>query len=160
MDYKDALAACLDAVRAGQDVERAIASYPEYSARLREDLTLAAAIRAYSMAHAGPPDQTAAHARQRLAGELASLRAQRSARSAGRTRSFSWPASLRGLGVAVAAVAAIGLLAFGPGYLATRRPPKRARSRVVVERTDAGLVLQTADGIQDVFAGPDFGNNG
>ena len=151
MDYKDALAACLDAVRAGQDSERAIAAHPEHTLRLREDLTLAAAVHAYSMTHARPSEAAAARTRQRLDGELASLRSQRSDVPAPRPR-FLWrPASLRGLGFSAAVVAAIGILVLTVGIFSDAPTAEAGTIEgVVVERTDVGLVLQTGDGIQDV----------
>ncbi|HLF79469.1 MAG TPA: hypothetical protein VJB57_18465 [Dehalococcoidia bacterium] len=152
MDYRDALSACIDAVRAGEDPERAAAAYPEHLARLLDDVSLVAAVRSYVGVVAQPAAEVTDRARQRLTGELETVRTAR------RASMEPAPASLRTSWgfprfafAAVVAVVAVGLLALAAGIVGnTQTAEAETIDGVVVEKTEARLVLQTEDGLQTI----------
>ncbi len=148
MDYRDALEACLDSIRAGEDRERAIAAYPEHAEQLREDVALSQAVHAYSTRNAQPSDDATARARLRLNNELAGLRNQRSAKAP--SRGLWRMPLLQGLALGVVALVAVGVLAFSGIFGGAQTANAETIDGVVVETNANGIVLQTQDGLQTV----------
>jgi hypothetical protein len=149
MDYRDALEAAIDAIRAGATPQEAAAAYPEHAGRLLEDAALAAAVREYALVTSQPSEAAKERARQRLAGDLASLRAARYAAVQPATGSpkFAWGLPRLAF-AAVVAVAALGLAALAAGIIGN---PETASAEtidgVVVEKSEAKILLQTEEGL-------------
>ena len=147
MDYRDALEACLDSIRAGEDRERAIAAYPS-AEQLREDVALSQAVHAYSTRNAQPSDDATARARLRLNNELAGLETN--------ARPKHLPADFGGCRCCRAWLSA--WLRWSRSVCwrsqassaAPRRPTQTTIDGVVVETNANGIVLQTQDGLQTV----------
>jgi hypothetical protein len=149
MDYKDALSACIDAVRAGERPERAVAAYPEHAMRLLEEVSLVAAVHAYAAVSAQPSDDVTTRARQRLTGDLQALRASRRAAEPVSSRpALAFP---RFAFAAVVAVVAVGLMALAAGIFSnTHTAEAETIDGVVVEKSDQRLLVQTEDGLQTI----------
>jgi hypothetical protein len=136
MRYHEALSRCLEAVAGGRDLEAVIAALPaRHHQRLREDATLANAVRRYAASVPGPAAEAEINALSRLNAELDSVRSSRE-RAAAARGSFAVPRF-------VLAGLLLAALLIGAGFLIA---PSRGGNGTVEAAEFEGVVVASGDG--------------
>jgi hypothetical protein len=148
--YHEALSRCLEAIAEGQSLDAAIASQPSrHQVRLRQDTTLAQAVRRHAETAPGPSAAAEVNALSRLNAELDTVRASRYVASSRRGMfSLGVPRfALAGLLLAALLVGASFLLA---GSKDSSTVEAAAFEGVVVDKQDGSLTVQTLDTLEQV----------
>lgn len=150
ISYHEALNRCLEAVAEGRDLDTVIATLPSrHRGRLRQDATLAQAVRRYAATVPAPGAAAEVNALTRLNVELSSVRASRyTAASRGGFSRFGVPR------FALAGLLLAGLLV-GASFLLTNSNngatvEAAAFEGVVVANDDGSLTVQTLDTLEQV----------
>ena len=148
--YHEALSRCLDAIAQGNDLETVIASLPaRHRERLRDDASLAEAVRRHAATVPVPSRAAEVNALSRLNAELNSVRAGREA--APRAGSIFGLPRFALAGVALAAVL-LGLsLIVVPGRGGDGTVEAAEFEGVVVANGDGSLTVQTLSTLEEVI---------
>lgn len=153
--YEEALARCIDAVRAGAEVEAALATVPErYREQLRQELALAARL---ARAAGGAPHPSEAAERLAAARLMTELQARRSTVSGSglvgglRGRFGARSFALAPIAVAVAAVALLALGIVRPMGSGSGTAEAATLEGVVVQSSADSITVQTLDSLEKVI---------
>jgi len=149
MRYHEALSRCLEAVGEGRDLEAVIAGLPaRHHQRLREDVTLADAVRRHAASVPTPSAGAEVNALSRLTAELNSVRAEREA-AASRRGLFGVPRfALAGLLLAALLVGASFFVI--PNRAGDGTVEAAEFEGVVVANDQGSLTVQTLSTLEEV----------
>ena len=145
LTYEDALQQVLDAASAGEDVDAAIARFPEHASALREDVRLSEAVAALANAARAPRAESRVDASRRM---MAQLEAERAAASKPR---WSFGRALLPRYALAAAVVALAVVGAGLVLDNGGNTVEAATIEgVVVENQDGMLTVQTLTALEHV----------